>query len=324
MATERLPEPPTYMYITTTRPNPDWLAALRIGSGFVLLASFVSLWPEYSRLYGPNGLVDRRLLLLQYPTDTLSTAWLPGTWWLPYVYFLLCAMLMTGLLTRLAAASLMFLQYHLFTGTYAAFSYGADYIASSCLFYCLLFPVGRCRSMDQQLFKLPTPTDATLCLRFLQVHVCLIYFFAGFDKLLGITWRNGEALWKAVAQPGFESAFKPDLSFLGAYPSLWVVGGWTVVLLEVSYPLFIWLRPARRYWLWATMGLHIAIALLMGLYFFSAWMMVLNFTAFHVPYLNTAKHPISIINHPARTPATGSETPALAGDADTKPDPADV
>src|SRR5690606_35437528 len=127
-----------------------------------------------------------------------------GGTWQPLIYMGLCLLLAFGIFTRGIAVALLLVHGHLFTGTYAALSYGVDYIASSCLFYCTLLPSQPRRH----------PTGKQLYLRFLQAHICVIYFFAGVGKLAGPTWRNGEALWKAVSQPGFESFFKPDLDVL--------------------------------------------------------------------------------------------------------------
>lgn len=291
------------------RSNPQWLSLFRIGTATILFASFISLWPDYDRLFSAEGLADRQLFLLQHPAAIDHPALQPGVEWMRFAYLIGCILLAAGFFTRIAAAALMLLQYLIFTSYYSSFSYGFDYIASSCLFYCLLFPIDRKRD-----------TGAVLSLRFLQAHVCIIYFFAGLGKLLGPTWRNGEALWKAVVQPGFESFFKPDLHFLGAYPTLWVIGGWAVALLEISYPVLIWPKRVRSLWLWAIISLHIGIALLMGLYFFSALMILLNLAAFHVPYIPTAKHrKTSIIDHPLSTRATGSETPAVVDRVENKP-----
>src|SRR5690606_24525581 len=38
--------------------------------------------------------------------------------------------------------------------------------------------------------------SAGLALRLIQVHYCIIYFFAGVSKLQGRTWWTGEALWR--------------------------------------------------------------------------------------------------------------------------------
>lgn len=282
--------------------EPVWPALLRTGTAVILLASFVSLWPDYDLLFGADGLADRALFRLQHPGFFTHAALQPDAPWVRIAYVISCLLLARGLCVRAAAAMLLGLQYLIFTGSYEGFSYGFDYIASSCLFYCLLFcgrpAAGRGKDIGRW---------------FLRVHVCIIYFFAGLGKLLGTSWHNGEALWKAVVQPGFESIFKPDLHALGAYPALWIAGGWVVLLLEITYPFFIWPRHTRRAVLWAIIGLHIAIALLMGLYFFSALMILLNLAAFHAPDIPTDKpSDASIHVQPNPAPASSSETHARA------------
>ena len=99
------------------------------------------------------------------------------------------------------------------------------------------------------------------------------------------------------------------------------MGGWLVIALELAYPVFIWWLPTRRFFLWAIVALHAGIALMMGLYLFSALMMVLNLAAFYYPYLPFSKQllpRIPFMVKPLRTHALRSETPAKASIADTK------
>ena len=281
---------------TSFEHNPQWPALLRVGTGAVLFACFASLWPEYSRMYGGDGLADGQLFELLNPAPVLLDTVPSGTWWPVFIYLLLCLLLIVGVATRCVSGILLLLHHHLFTGLYEPFSYGADYIASSCLLYSMLFPAGG--------------RHALVFLRVLQVHVCIIYFFAGLGKVLGSTWHNGEALWKAVTQPGFESVVKPDLLFLGEYPWLWLIGGWLVIVLELAYPVLIWLRSTRSYMLWATVAMHLGIVLFMGLYTFSALMMVLNLSAFYMPYRSFAKHSTSYNVSPLCLPTSGSKPDA--------------
>ncbi|WP_262249840.1 hypothetical protein [Parapedobacter soli] len=260
--------------VTPFHNNLTWPVFFRVGTACVLLASMLSLWPDYTFLYGAEGMADRELFQLQQPSLFRYLPVVHGGVWQPLVYMALCLLLACGIFTRGIAVALLLFHGYLFTGTYAAFSYGIDYIASSCLFYCAMLP--------------PRPSQRSASslhyLRFLQIYVCIIYFFAGLGKVMGPTWHNGEALWKAVSQPGFESVFKPDLLFLGSYPLLWTMGGWVVVILELGYSLFIWFKGTRAYWLAAMLALHTGIALFMGLYSFSALMVVLNLAAFYMPY----------------------------------------
>ncbi len=198
-------------------------------------------------------------------------------------YIVLCILLTAGLFTRLTALLLCLLHQVLFMAN-PAFSYGFDFVAASAIFYCVCFPVGHYRSVDALLFGKRGCLWATPCLRVLQLHLCFIYFFGGLDKLIGPTWHNGEALWKALHLPDLSGALRPDITVLGRHPQVIAALGWFVVILELAYPLCIWLRRIRPLWLCGIVGMHAGIALFMGLYHFSAIMVLLNVVAFHLPY----------------------------------------
>ena len=59
---------------------------------------------------------------------------------------------------------------------------------------------------------------ANFALRLIQVHMCIIYFFAGISKLQGAPWWNGEAMWLAFGNLEYQSA---DMTWLAWHP--WVV-----------------------------------------------------------------------------------------------------
>src|SRR5690606_21375629 len=188
------------------------------------------------------------------------------------VYLLLCVALAAGFYSRWAAVGLCIVHHGIFIA-HPAFSYGFDYLAASAIFYCIWFPVGQRRS-----------PWATPCLRVLQFHLCLIYFFGGFEKLIGPSWRNGEALWKALHLPDMVGALRPDMAFLAPFPFIFTALGWTVIVLELGYAAMVWLRPTRGPWVWSMIAMHTGIALMMGLYHFSALMVLLNLVAFYFPY----------------------------------------
>ncbi len=304
---------------TNTPPpdNRDWIDVFRTGIACVLLAMLLGLWPDYTRLFAPDGVADHRLFALHQPPLFAFVPSIHGSVWLPIAYALLCLLLAARVYARGVSLALLLVHGYLFTDRYAAVSYGADYIASTCLVFSALLPGASGANW-------PRTGDY---LRLLQAYVCIVYFFAGFGKLLGPTWRNGEALWKAATQPGFESFFKPNLLFLGDYPLLWVVGGWLVMIIEVAYAVFIWFKATRRYWLVATIGLHVGIALLFGLYSFAALMIVLNLAAFHYPYLIPSVRKTSSRipwYNPFRHAHPRGETPSRSGFPDSNPTASDV
>lgn len=279
--------------------NPSYLVFLRIATGAILMLSLIALWPDFEKLYGLEGLVDHQLLTIKQGYASLSIYGLieeiKQIWQIEeqqilsrilIVYVGLCLLLIVGFFTKVAAFSLILLHGIIFTSL-PQFSYGFDYFCSIALFYCLVFPSHRSGSLDRKLFKLTDSRWTGFCLRILQIHLCLVYFFSGLGKLIGHSWRNGEALWKTVQLPYFKGAFNFDA--LAPYPWLWIVGGWSIALLELLYPLFIFHPRTRKCMLALILALHLGIALVLGLYLFSAMMIALNIAAFYYPYLNTKK-----------------------------------
>src|SRR5439155_26318436 len=59
--------------------------------------------------------------------------------------------------------------------------------------------------------------SANIAVRLIQMHMCLIYFFAGTSKLLGAAWWDGTAIWMALANHEYQSA---DLTWLAHVPLL--------------------------------------------------------------------------------------------------------
>ena len=287
--------------------NPIWAKVLRIGTPTLLLASLLLLWKDFPSLYGAARFVDAPLLALKQDTIALSLG--PVSQEIALMaYAMLCMTMMADFWPRISAVLLLILHQSIFIG-HTLFSYGFDYLACNALCYAALIPTA----------KLYNPWHSPM-LRVIQLHLCVIYFVAGINKAFGSTWWDGEALWKAVVQPGYTQAVAASLA-QQIHRQWWVVGGWLVVALEVSYPFFIWLPQTRKLWLWATVVLHIGIALVMGLYFFSALMILFNVAAFHYPYLPFTKQfqtSISPMVHPLRPATKGSETPAQVARVEPK------
>ncbi|PMD87951.1 hypothetical protein BWI97_25540, partial [Siphonobacter sp. BAB-5405] len=116
--------------------------------------------------------------------------------------------------------------------------------------------------------------------KILQLHLCIVYFASGVEKIIGDNWRNGESIWKSLHLPGFTSAVSMDYEFLSTLPMLALIIGWSVVLIELLYPLFIWKQPYRNIGLLLVCSMHLGILLCLGLYYFSSLMIILNLTAF--------------------------------------------
>ena len=293
-------------YLFNPHTSPLYLVFLRISTGIILLVSMFNLLPDFSNIYGVKGIVDPELLALKksYSLPSIHTlvetiqsyTGLEQDFILTGIlvfYLILCILLVLGLFTKPAALLLLLLHGSIFTSL-PQFSYGFDYFCTIALFYCLIFPTHRYTSLDKILFNLKPSTWVSFCLRILQIHICLVYFFGGLGKIVGHTWRNGEALWKTVHLPYFDNALNFDA--LGNYPWLWIIGGWAICLIEILHPVFIHLKKTRTTMLSLIILLHLSIALILNLYLFSAIMIAFNITAYYYPFLDT-NNEIQTANH---------------------------
>jgi hypothetical protein len=272
-----------------------WLAVLRIGLGLQVTVYALFLRSDWHYLFAGTGkgLVSREL---GEAIISFESPFIPKLGWLialggyvnigeetvlsiAWVCLLMagCCLLL-GVFCRGAAIIAWFL--HLCAAQSGGLlAYGADNFMTMGLFYLMLSPLPDRFSLDHWLVK-TKPKDPQLLgfwRRLLQVHLCLVYFFGGLGKSLGSGWWDGSNLWRALTRPPFDM-ISPDnlLRFKYLLPVL----GVSIVLIELGYVFFIWMKRTRFVWLVGIVGMHIAIGLTMGMYLFALVMIVLNLAAF--------------------------------------------
>lgn len=273
----------------------QWLTFLRVGLGLQVTAWTLSLSDDWTYLLSTtgSGLITRdlaeSLVALQSPLvprlgllvelggrlgvreDTvLSVTWI----------CLLSAGcgLFLGFASRVCAIFCWFL--HLSAVKSGGFiSYGVDNFMTIGLFYLMLSPLPDRHSLDGWLRKghLKTSRLNGFFQRVLQLHLSVIYFFSGLTKCLGAGWWDGSNIWRALTRPPF-NVIPPEI--LVRWKDVLPILGILICIVEISYPLFIWLKRTRFLWLCAVMAMHVAIGVVMRMYLFALVMMVLNLAAF--------------------------------------------
>lgn len=266
------------------------LAALRIGTAIVLIGQTYSIAPCVLWFYGSRGIIQAPII------DALLPATLPRVGYILRAlnvqnenlvlvscfatYVVALHLLAIGWNTRFAAVVAWLLQLTLKTSGNAS-AYGVFEFSTIALFYCAVMPVGAAFSLDaRSRDKEPLTPEATLSLRVLQVHLCVVYLASGIEKASGVQWRNGEAMWRALMRPRSEWL---DLSWMADHPWVPLIACWSTLVIEIGYAVFVWPRVTRLWWALATIGMHAAIAVLIGLWTFSALMIVLTVSAFIAP-----------------------------------------
>jgi hypothetical protein len=275
-----------------------WLAILRIGLGLEVTLQTYWLHADWYYLFTGNGrgmntravvesflafespLIPRLGWLVQFGAalglsehTTLFLTWL----------ILLCAgiFLLLGIFPRAAAVIAWFL--HLCTAKSGGLlGYGVDNFMTIGLFYLMLSPLPDRFALTRKLWNRSAADPRLLGFfrRILQCHLCLIYFFSGLAKSLGSGWWNGASVWRALIRPPFD-LLSPEL--IASWHVVLPFAGISVCMLEIGYPLFIWLRKTSRLWLALVCLMHLGIGLAMGLHLFALNMIVLNLAAFAPP-----------------------------------------
>lgn len=284
-----------YRFIFLRRQEDDhFLLFFRVFAAVFALVHFLSIREDFNRIYGREGLVpadlaglfkvnfipslaDLTTLLQQLFTITEPAALLLFRG----MYIMSAILLAAGLFSRVAAIVLFLLHAVLVNGA-SLYCYGVDVFTTITLFYCCVFPVGYSASLDNHLFRKgqPVRVNPSPWRKLLQLHLCIVYFFSGFEKLLGFNWWNGESIWKAVHLPLFYSSFGLDYSPMAAWPVIPIAMGWCTIIAEMLYPVFIWQPRFRTWWLMIVISMHLGIMVTLNLYFFSTMMIFLNLSAF--------------------------------------------
>ena len=290
----------------------NWLAVLRVGLGFQVVLYSLSLRNDWNYLLSgtASGLVTRNVAEALL---SLESRFVPRLGWLvalgarvglheetvvsvAWICLLVAGCgLLVGLACRYSAVLAWFL--HLCAAKSGGFvSYGVDNFMTIGLFYLMLSPLPDRYALDWRLLEVRPKNPQLLGFwrRVLQLHLCIIYFFSGLTKCLGIGWWDGSNVWRALIRPPF-NVIDPEILVRWRY--FFPVAGIFVCLLEIGYPFFIWHSKTRKIWLIGICAMHVGIGLTMGMYLFAFIMIVLNVAAFGPNLIRTEHAPISLRPH---------------------------
>ncbi len=103
----------------------------------------------------------------------------------------------------------------------------------------------------------PAPSvAANIGLRLINIHMCVIYLFAGISKLQGEAWWDGQAMWGAFANLEYQSA---DMTWLARHPRLIDLATHICVLWEMTFCVLVWKPRWRPLVLAGAVALHVGI-----------------------------------------------------------------
>ncbi|MFI8872022.1 HTTM domain-containing protein [Streptomyces sp. NPDC053707] len=290
--------------LVTARPLSLYAAAvLRIGYGLLYLSFLLREFPHRNEIWGPGSPWTRELaqqLFEQSGWHSILT--LSGS--RTYFEFCYAAALVTSVLFTLGwrtrVTSILFAVVVVSFHSRAIFmTDGGDNLILLMALYLVFTACGRRWSLDARRTRRavaragtapPRPrksfwlrelndvrvTLATAvhnCALFvIAAQVCLLYGAAGLYKVQGASWGGGTAIHYVLNLDLFQPW--PALSHLvDQYPTVVAVASYVTVLLQVAFP-FVLFGRLKYPVLAMLLGMHIGIAVLMGLPLFSGAMIV--------------------------------------------------
>jgi hypothetical protein len=266
-----------------TPADPTLLGVIRVLTGLMLLYTHAVWGLVLGDFFGPGGWLSEGLIrALQEGSYAYSFWWLvPEGWmWPAYgISMVILSLFTIGLWTRMSSILALVVTIS-FAHRVPVAMFGLDQINGMLTLYLAIGPSGRALSVDRWLairrgqsaasWGAPS-VGANLAQRLINVHMCVIYLFAGLSKLQGEAWWNGEAMWRAFANLEYQSV---DMTWLAWHPRLLDLITHVSVLWEVFLCVLIWRPRLRPLVLAVAVVLHVGIGACLGMWTFGLIMLV--------------------------------------------------
>lgn len=280
-----------------TPANPATVCLMRWLVGLMLVYTHLVWTLELEIFFSPDGVFSETWLNgynAGSPFAWSHFGWSDSPVWLWSTHIICLAILIAftiGLWTRWTSI-LAFLIVVSYANRASGALFGLDQINGFLTLYLAIAPCGLMYSLDSLRRKrkyssarLPAQegqgsgnaaletTLTNVATRLMQIHLCVVYLFAGLGKLQGASWWDGTAIWGALASYEYQTL---DMTFMVYLP--WLVNIVTLgsVFWEVSYPFLVWPRLTRPIVLLVAVAIHLGIGICMGMVTFGLIMLVAN------------------------------------------------
>jgi hypothetical protein len=266
-----------------TPADPATYCLIRLLAGWMLFYTHLVWSRDLEAFFGPAAwlsldAIDPR----SYAPSYLYYVQSPAVLWTLHVAALVAlAMFALGLFSRITSVLAFIITISYANRTPAAL-FGLDVINAMLALYLMLGPSGACYSLDRLIARwragreIPPPRPsiaANIAVRLIQLHMCIVYLFAGLAKLQGMTWWNGTAMWLTVANLEYQSI---DMTWLATWPLVLNLLTHVTVVWEVSYAALVWPRLTRPIVVALAIPLHLGIACFLGMITFGLVMLIGN------------------------------------------------
>lgn len=264
------------------------LSILRILAGCMLLYTHCVWGAVLTEFLGSDGWNSHDLVSLSREGGFLPSLWwyVPEPW-MHHIHLLCNAIIVlfilgaggriTSILTWAIAIS--------YAHRTSPANFGLDQINCMLTLYLCIGPAMQFLSLDRWLrlkfakdkLRLDQPSSsANVALRLIQIHLCVIYLWAGLGKLQGEAWWNGNATWLALANYEYQSM---DMTWLAHFPRLLEIITHVTIAWEVAFSFLVWPRRSRWFMLAIGTGMHLGIGMFLGMWTFGS-IMIFSYLSF--------------------------------------------
>jgi hypothetical protein len=275
-----------------TPSDPTVLGFLRILTGLMLLYTHAVWGLDLQAFFGSEGWHSFEAVQALQSDQFVFSYW----WWVPSEWMLVAhvtalavlGLFTVGLWTRLTSI-LSFVIVVSYAHRAPVALFGLDQINTMLTLYLAIGPSGSSLSLDRLLVRFrtvrralesgethvtldpPPSTAANFSVRLIQVHMCVIYLFAGLSKLQGPAWWDGRAMWLAFSNMEYQTG---DMTWLAHYP--WLINAMThvTIIFEISFWALIWRPAAKPLLLFLAVAMHVGIGACMGMWTFGLVMLI--------------------------------------------------
>ncbi|WP_051254650.1 HTTM domain-containing protein [Halobacillus kuroshimensis] len=261
---------------------------LRVSFGLLILFMYFIHYSQRRFIWGPNGMQNHDHLQEQMAlTSNFSLYQLSDS----LLYFdiifhlgILFALLFTlGVMTRFTAIVNLLFVWSLQHANVLILD-GGDNIMRIILLYMLFantsayFSIDRLRANKESNAIGHAPVwNALHNLAILTsiIQLCFMYLSSGTHKVMGEMWTNGTALYYILQVGEYTHPFFQNM--IASSEILLLAGAYSAIFVQLSFPFFLLNRYTKYFAMFSVIGLHIGIAIVMGLFTFSASMITMQF-----------------------------------------------
>ncbi len=247
--------------------------------GLLILVAYIVRAIDNEFYFGANGVLDLGKMTESFPMKYRWSLliWSPGNamLWGSTIVFLVSLLTMAlGYFPRVSALIAYFLHVS-FMHRNMGIVYGLDMISTFFLFYLIFAKTDAAPTRKEAWSTMLTSAALRLC----QIQVCVIYAYSGWEKLKGISWWKGEAIWTVVANAQIA---RWHMNWMANFPLVITLLTYMTLLWEIYFPALIWSKKLRPWILVGGVGLHLGIGVVVFIPYFSA-LMIISYIGFLTP-----------------------------------------